>query len=31
MVSEAGHYPQGQQPDVTSDAVERFLGSVHRA
>jgi len=31
MVPEAGHYPQGQQPDVTSDAVERFLGSVHRA
>ena len=30
MVPEAGHYPQSQQPEVTSDAVLRFLGSVRR-
>ncbi len=28
MVSEAGHYPQSQQPDVTSTAVLAFLQSV---
>ena len=28
MVPEAGHYPQSQQPDVTTDAVLRFLATV---
>jgi pimeloyl-ACP methyl ester carboxylesterase len=28
MVPEAGHYPQSQQPDITTDAVLRFLESV---
>ena len=27
MVPEAGHYPQSQRPDITSDAVLRFLQS----
>jgi pimeloyl-ACP methyl ester carboxylesterase len=27
MVSEAGHYPQSQQPDVTADAILRFVES----
>ena len=26
MVAEAGHYPQSQQPDLTADAILRFLG-----
>jgi pimeloyl-ACP methyl ester carboxylesterase len=29
MVSEAGHYPQSQRPDVTADAVVHFLKTVH--
>jgi pimeloyl-ACP methyl ester carboxylesterase len=28
MVPEAGHYPQSQRPDVTTDAVLRFLATV---
>jgi len=28
MVPEAGHYPQSQQPDITTGAVLRFLESV---
>jgi pimeloyl-ACP methyl ester carboxylesterase len=28
MVSEAGHYPQSQRPDITTGAVLRFLESV---
>ena len=28
MVPEAGHYPQSQRADVTSDAVLAFLSSV---
>jgi pimeloyl-ACP methyl ester carboxylesterase len=28
MVPEAGHYPQSQQPAITSDAVVRFLRSI---
>jgi len=28
MVSEAGHYPQSQQPDATSSAVLGFLQAV---
>jgi pimeloyl-ACP methyl ester carboxylesterase len=28
MVAEAGHYPQSQQADLTTDAVRRFLGSL---
>ena len=31
MVAEAGHYPQAQQPAVTSDAVLRFLKTVQHA
>ena len=27
MVSEAGHYPQSQRPDITTGAVLRFLES----
>lgn len=27
MVPEAGHYPQSQRPDITGDAVLRFLES----
>jgi pimeloyl-ACP methyl ester carboxylesterase len=27
MVPEAGHYPQSQRPDITGDAVLRFLGT----
>lgn len=30
MVPDAGHYPQSQQPDVTADAVRRFLTSLDR-
>ena len=29
MVPEAGHYPQSQQPDVTTDAVLSFLETVY--
>ena len=29
MVPEAGHYPQSQRPDVTTEAVVRFLATVH--
>jgi pimeloyl-ACP methyl ester carboxylesterase len=29
MVPEAGHYPQSQRPDITTDAVLRFLATVH--
>ncbi len=28
MVPDAGHYPQSQQPELTSDAVVRFLAAV---
>jgi pimeloyl-ACP methyl ester carboxylesterase len=28
MVADAGHYPQSQQPQITSAAVIRFLESV---
>jgi pimeloyl-ACP methyl ester carboxylesterase len=28
VVPEAGHYPQSQQPDITTGAVLRFLESV---
>ena len=28
MVSEAGHYPQSQRPDLTAAAVLRFLETV---
>jgi pimeloyl-ACP methyl ester carboxylesterase len=28
MVPEAGHYPQSQQPDITTGAILRFLKSV---
>ena len=28
MVSEAGHYPQSQRPDLTAAAVLRFLATV---
>jgi pimeloyl-ACP methyl ester carboxylesterase len=30
MVPDAGHYPQSQQPGVTTDAVRRFLASLDR-
>jgi pimeloyl-ACP methyl ester carboxylesterase len=29
MVPEAGHYPQSQQPDITTDAILGFLESVN--
>jgi pimeloyl-ACP methyl ester carboxylesterase len=29
MVAEAGHYPQSQRPELTADAVLRFLATVH--
>ena len=29
MVPEAGHYPQSQRPDITADAVLRFLETLH--
>jgi pimeloyl-ACP methyl ester carboxylesterase len=29
MVPEAGHYPQSQRPDITADAILRFLDTVH--
>lgn len=29
MVPEAGHYPQSQRPDITTNAVLRFLATVH--
>jgi pimeloyl-ACP methyl ester carboxylesterase len=28
MVPEAGHYPQSQQPGITTGAIQRFLESV---
>jgi pimeloyl-ACP methyl ester carboxylesterase len=28
MVPDAGHYPQSQRPDLTADAVLRFLATV---
>jgi pimeloyl-ACP methyl ester carboxylesterase len=28
MVPEAGHYPQSQRPDLTTDAILRFLATV---
>jgi pimeloyl-ACP methyl ester carboxylesterase len=32
MVPDAGHYPQSQQPDITTKAVLSFLDEVdHRA
>ncbi|WP_104179744.1 alpha/beta fold hydrolase [Arthrobacter sp. B0490] len=31
MVADAGHYPQAQQPDVTANAVLRFLTRVQHA
>ncbi|WP_247827353.1 alpha/beta fold hydrolase [Arthrobacter antioxidans] len=31
MIADAGHYPQSQQPAVTSDAVLRFLRTVQHA
>ena len=31
MVADAGHYPQSQQPEVTSKAVLRFLATPQRA
>ena len=30
MVPEAGHYPQSQRPDVTVDAVVRFVETAQR-
>jgi pimeloyl-ACP methyl ester carboxylesterase len=30
VVQDAGHYPQSQQPDVTTAAVRRFLASLDR-
>jgi pimeloyl-ACP methyl ester carboxylesterase len=30
MVPDAGHYPQSQRPDITTDAVLRFLRTVNR-
>jgi len=30
MVPEAGHYPQSKRPDITTDAVLRFLASATR-
>jgi pimeloyl-ACP methyl ester carboxylesterase len=30
MVPDAGHYPQSQRPDITTDAVLRFLKAVNR-
>jgi pimeloyl-ACP methyl ester carboxylesterase len=29
MVADAGHYPQSQQPEITTDAVLRFLETIH--
>lgn len=31
MVAEAGHYPQAQQPEITSEAVVAFLAKLDRA
>jgi pimeloyl-ACP methyl ester carboxylesterase len=32
VVPEAGHYPQSQRPDITADAILRFLdAAAHRA
>jgi pimeloyl-ACP methyl ester carboxylesterase len=30
MVPDAGHYPQSQRPDITTDAILRFLEAVNR-
>jgi pimeloyl-ACP methyl ester carboxylesterase len=30
MVPEAGHYPQSQQPDITTGAVLGFLGEINQ-
>ena len=29
MVPEAGHYPQSQRPEITSEAIVGFLGTVN--
>ena len=29
MVPEAGHYPQSQRPDITTESVLRFLTTVN--
>jgi pimeloyl-ACP methyl ester carboxylesterase len=29
MVPDAGHYPQSQQPEITTSAVQSFLGEVN--
>jgi pimeloyl-ACP methyl ester carboxylesterase len=29
MVPQAGHYPQSQRPDITTEAILRFLGRVN--
>lgn len=29
MVPDAGHYPQSQRPDLTTEAILKFLGTVH--
>jgi pimeloyl-ACP methyl ester carboxylesterase len=29
MVPDAGHYPQSQQPEITTSAVQGFLGEVN--
>jgi pimeloyl-ACP methyl ester carboxylesterase len=31
MVPDAGHYPQSQRPDITTDAVLHFMKTVNRA
>jgi pimeloyl-ACP methyl ester carboxylesterase len=31
MVPKAGHYPQSQQPEITTDAVIHFLETVNGA
>ena len=31
MVPEAGHYPQAQQPKITSDAILAFVQALPRA
>ena len=29
MVPEAGHYPQSQRPDITNEAILRFVDKVN--
>jgi pimeloyl-ACP methyl ester carboxylesterase len=29
MVPDAGHYPQSQRPDLTTEAILKFLVTVH--